>query len=144
MSSVPSSHYSTSKGILGDAFPKSGCIEDSAFHKCTNIADIYCYAEQVPEMGKDVFVDSNHTNATLHVPAASIEAYRNAEQWKDFGNIVALTDEDPKPTGIESVNNSIKTVERYYTIAGKQIPSPQRSLNIIKMSDGTTRKVIVK
>jgi hypothetical protein len=24
MSSVPSSHYSTSKSILGDAFPKSG------------------------------------------------------------------------------------------------------------------------
>lgn len=120
------------------------CIEDSAFHKCTSIADMYCYAEQVPEMGKDVFIDSNYKNATLHVPANAVEAYRNAEQWKDFGNIVALTDEDPKPTSIESVNSSIKTAERYYTIDGKQITSLQRGLNIVKMSDGTTRKVIVK
>ena len=66
------------------------CIEDSAFHKCTSIADVYCYAEQVPEMGKDVFVDSNYKNATLHVPANAVEAYKSAEQWKDFGSIVAL------------------------------------------------------
>ncbi len=71
------------------------CVDDSAFHKCTSLTDMYCYAEQVPETGKDIFVESNYTNATLHVPAASVEAYKNAEQWKDFGNIVALTDEDP-------------------------------------------------
>ena len=105
---------------------------------------MHCYAEQVPETGKDVFIDSNYKNATLHVPANAVEAYRNAEQWKDFGNIVALTDEDPKPTSIESVNSSIKTAERYFTIDGKQITSLQRGLNIVKMSDGTTRKVIVK
>lgn len=120
------------------------CIEDSAFAECTSLTDIYCYAEQVPETGKDVFIDSNYKNATLHVPANAVEAYRNAEQWKDFGNIVALTDEDPKPTNIESVNSSIKTAERYFTIDGKQITSLQRGLNIVKMSDGTTRKVIVK
>jgi hypothetical protein len=28
MNSVPSSHYSTSKNILGDAFPKSGILHD--------------------------------------------------------------------------------------------------------------------
>ncbi len=120
------------------------CIEDSAFHKCSSITDMYCYAEQVPEMGKDVFIDSNYKKATLHVPANAVEAYKSAEQWKDFGNIVALTDEDPKPTGIESVNNSIKTAEHYYTTGGKQISAPQRGLNIVKMSDGTIKKVVIK
>ena len=95
-------------------------------------------------MGKDVFIDSNYKKATLHVPANAVEAYKSAEQWKDFGNIVALTDEDPKPTGIESVNNSIKTAEHYYTTGGKQISAPQRGLNIIKMSDGTIKKVVIK
>lgn len=121
------------------------CIEDSAFHKCTSIADVYCYAEQVPEMGKDVFVDSNYKNATLHVPAASIEAYRSAEQWKDFGNIVALADKDPKPTGISEMEYAPITANKaIYDLQGHQLTQPKKGLNIIKMSNGTTRKVIVK
>ena len=120
------------------------CIDDSAFHKCTSIADMYCYAEQVPETGKDVFVESNYKKATLHVPAAAIETYKNAEQWKDFGTIIALTDDDPKPTGIQSINNEVITAERYYSLDGKHITTPKRGLNIIRMSDGTTKKVIMK
>jgi len=122
------------------------CVDDSAFHKCTSLADVYLYAEQVPETGKDVFVDSNYKNATLHVPANAVEAYRNAEQWKDFGSIVSLTDEDPKPTTdimATTATQQPSIVERY-TIDGKRINQPQRGLNIIKMSDGTTKKVIVR
>ena len=78
------------------------CVDDSAFHKCTSLTDVYCYAEQVPKTGKDVFLSSNYTNAILHVPAASVEAYKNAEQWKDFGTIIALTDDDTTlPTVVE-------------------------------------------
>jgi hypothetical protein len=121
------------------------CIDDSAFHKCTSLTDIYCYAEQVPEMGKDIFVDSNYKNATLHVPAVSVEAYRNAEQWKDFGNIVALTDEDPKPTGISTMEYApMATNKAIYDLQGHQLAQPKKGLNIIRMSDGKTRKVIVK
>ena len=121
------------------------CIDDSAFHKCTSIADMYCYAEQVPEMGKDVFVDSNYKNATLHVPANAVEAYRNADQWKDFGNIVALTDEDPKPTAISSIEYApVATNKAVYDLQGHQLAQPKKGLNIIKMSDGTTKKVIIK
>ena len=120
-------------------------VGDSAFYSCQVIADVFCYAEQVPETGKDVFLLSNYTNATLHVPAASIEDYKNAEQWKDFGNIVALTDDDPKPTGIEvSTAMQPPTIIERYTIDGKHITTPQRGLNIVKMSDGTTKKIIVK
>ena len=121
------------------------CIDDSAFHKCTSLADMYCYAEQVPEMGKDVFVDSNYKNATLHVPASSVEAYRNAEQWKDFGNIVALTDEDPKPTGISTMEYApMATNKAIYDLQGHQLAQPKKGVNIIRMSDGKTKKVIVK
>jgi hypothetical protein len=48
-------------------------------------------------------------------------------------------------TGIETVNReSGASVEAVYTIDGKRIPQMQRGLNIIRMSDGTTRKVTVK
>ena len=46
--------------------------------------------------------------------------------------------------GIESANFNKATTEKYYTIDGCQIQKLQKGLNIVKSSDGTTRKVIVK
>jgi hypothetical protein len=80
------------------------------------------------------------------VPAASLEAYKNVEQWKNFGTIIALTDEDPKPTTDIAVTTATQqpTIVERYTIDGKRINQPQRGLNIIRMSDGTTKKVIIR
>lgn len=86
-------------------------VGDSAFYNCISMTDIYCYEEQVPETGKDVFVSSNYTNATLHVPAASLDAYRNAEHWKDFGNIIALPAQDEQRTGIDVDDDGILTAK---------------------------------
>ena len=114
-----------------------------AFGYCTNLTDMYCYAEQVPKTDSYSFSDSNYTSATLHVPAGSVEAYSNAEYWKDFGSIVALTENDPKPTGIANVANK-NTSKHYFSLDGKRLATPQRGLNIIKMSDGTTKKIVIK
>ena len=111
------------------------------------IKDIYCYAEQVPDakgMYGNVAFYFDYSQATLHVPAASIEAYKAEEPWKYFGSIVALTDSDPNPTGITNINSDITTDVHYYSLDGKQTATPQRGLNIIRMKDGTTRKVILK
>lgn len=78
------------------------------------------------------------------MPAGSIEAYRNDENWKDFGNIVALTEDDPKPTGIMSVNNDVVTGQQFYSLDGKCTAAPRRGLNIVKTSDGKIRKVVIK
>jgi len=69
-------------------------IKDNAFGSCTNLRHFYSHATAVPEMELDIFSKIDLENATLHVPASAIEDYRAAEQWKDFGTIVALTDED--------------------------------------------------
>lgn len=48
-------------------------------------------------------------------------------------------------SGINTVNGSngdLKEVARY-TVGGQRIAAPQKGINIIKMSDGTTRKVFV-
>jgi len=46
--------------------------------------------------------------------------------------------------GIESANFNKTTTEKYYTVDGRQIQKLQKGLNIIKSSDGSTRKVVVK
>ena len=68
-------------------------IGHEAFAWCPNLQDIYCYAEQVPETGNNVFNCSNY-DAMLHVPATSVGAYQAAEQWKDFKVIVVLPAQD--------------------------------------------------
>lgn len=48
-------------------------------------------------------------------------------------------------TGIEDVTNGTEaTVVARYTVNGVQVSAPVKGVNILKMSDGTTRKVLVK
>lgn len=118
-------------------------IGDYAFVR-SGLKDMYCYAEQLPEIGNDIFLYTYYKE-TLHVPAEAIETYRNAEQWKDFENIVALTDNDPNPTVIivPTATQQSVIVEQY-DLSGRRISQPQRGVIIVKMSDGTTKKVVVK
>ena len=63
-----------------------------------------------------------------------------------YGEVQSFTTE-AAPTGIEGVKEDAGsskpvTVVACYDINGKQLSAPQKGLNIIKMSDGTTRKVV--
>ena len=64
-------------------------IGDEAFSDCPSLNDIYCYATTPPRC--KIYYSIN-CSATLHVPAASLAAYRAAHAWKDFKNIVGDAD----------------------------------------------------
>lgn len=66
-------------------------IKGNPFYECYRLKDIYCYAEKVPEKGEHSsgFRPQNE-NTILHVPAASLEAYKTSDAWKNFTNIVPL------------------------------------------------------
>ena len=52
--------------------------------------DVYCYAENPPSIYGHTF-DRIASDAVLHVPAASVERYREGEYWSGFfKQIVAL------------------------------------------------------
>ena len=92
-------------------------IGDNAFEKCRNIENVYCYAEEVPSTDFDAFDDSNIENATLHVPASAIEAYKTTEPWSDFGTIKAIEVAD----GVESVKDrgiAIQSAGGFINISG--------------------------
>ena len=77
-------------------------IYEESFAKCEELTDVYCMVEKViEEWGGDglytnpnAFMDSYPQAITLHVPAASIEAYHSTEPWSLFKTIVALGDDD--------------------------------------------------
>ena len=74
-------------------------IGTQAFTNCPELTDVYCYAENVPNMKltdylsifyTDAFYGSYIEYATLHVPTTSIDAYKAKEPWKNFKSIMGL------------------------------------------------------
>jgi len=128
-------------GLTSVTIPNSVTnIESGAFLDCAKLEEVYCYAEKVPATYSIVFEHSNYRNATLYVPASALEDYRTTKPWSEFGTILPLPDE----TGIENVAKQKAERTYRYTPDGKRVETPKKGLNIIRMSDGTVKKVVVK
>ena len=78
-------------------------IGDNAFAKCYDMKDFYCYAENVPTTGNNVFKSSTIASATLHVPKASVNLYKSSSPWSNFGSIVSTEDEIEDDTYIDGI-----------------------------------------
>lgn len=82
------------------------------------------------------------------VNVAANRAYLNLNEVSPLENsskCVALSLFGGDADGISSVEGgSYATPVAFYTLSGVQLDSPQRGVNIVKMSDNTYRKVLVK
>jgi len=120
-------------------------IGKMAFSECVELADVYCLAESVPttvvnDGGEtcNPFEDSMQEYITLHVPEASVEAYKAQYPWNMFKEIVPITD-----TAIRNVTAS-ESAKTFYTLDGVQNDKPQKGINIIRTNEGKAKKVLVK
>lgn len=86
-----------------------------------------------------IFSQKTFNNATLYVPKGTIDKYKATDGWKDFAHI----EENPNDTGLQTIisNNRIKDI---YSINGEKLQAPSIGFNIIKMNNGTTKKILVK
>ena len=103
-------------------------IYEEAFANCSELLDVYCYAEKVPSTKCDAFNGSYPEYITLHVPDASIESYKTTAPWSGFGKIVALT---PEETGIDELkgeNGKVKTA--LYDLSGRRVQKGQKGVFI--------------
>lgn len=78
-------------------------IKCGAFSGCPKIQDVYCYTAEPPQA-----IDSYFTfafNATLHVPAESIDKYSSITPWDNFGSIVPLTGQELAIKNIGAYDN---------------------------------------
>ena len=115
-------------------------IGDYIFGEERNIypSDIYCYAEN-PPVAEKTFYYAPIGNITLHVPESALDAYENTAPWWDFGNI-----EKSITVGIASVFNNAPTILHRYSPGGQRVDAGLNGIQVVKMSDGTVRKVLVK
>ena len=99
-----------------------------AFAYCSELIDVYCYAENVPSTDNDAFSWSNYKNATLHVPAASIYSYWTKYPWSSFGTIVALTLEESGIDELKGENGERETA--VYDLSGRRVQKAQKGIFI--------------
>lgn len=114
-------------------------IGEFAFSYCSGLTSIYVYAEKVPRIGSYAFEGCASRKCTLYVPKGTYDNYRLSE-FGYFENIVEFD-----ATGIDKTTTStdVEEVSRY-SLNGQRLAVPVKGLNIVKYSDGTVRKVVVK
>ena len=126
--------------------PESVTEIDSYAFACPKLINIYCHGATPANIADEtVFSEIDKDQCTLYVPEGSVEAYRTAKYWKDFKNI---KEKYYSSTGINKVNTysgSQKEVHEIsrYSINGQRLNAPTRGINIVKYSDGTTKKIMV-
>lgn len=76
-------------------------IGDNIFSGCTSLTDIFISAVNPPYCGNWGLVGEN---VCLHVPAESLDAYKEASDWKDFKNIEAWNPNTIQPQEFEEVD----------------------------------------
>lgn len=115
-------------------------IDKGFLSRCRNLRTIYAY---MPDPNALTYRDefSYESRAwTLYVPKGTKNAYQNSEAWSYCKEIIEM-----ETSGIDSVilNPDAKEVSRF-SADGQRLAVPVKGLNIVKYSDGTVRKVVVK
>ena len=119
-----------------------------------DLKDVYCYGIEPPELSSDTggsncFWKSRiQANvAFLHlVPGASTNYFRTDREWINFNFWAHALDPNDDPVGVKSLTPDPSPVGEgsIYDLSGRKVSKPQKGFNIIRYSDGTTKKVMVK
>ena len=113
-------------------------LGDFCFAKCSKMTSIVMLPSTPPSAGEGLF---NYTPLnTIYVVDEDAEiAYIAQTPWRDY-EIVVL------PKGIEDLatDKTDADVVDYYDLSGLQLAGKQRGLIIVRYSDGTSLKVMVK
>ncbi len=106
-------------------------IGDEAFSGCTKVTQITCDAAVPPTCGYDAFYGIDKSTCKLIVPEESIDAYKEADGWKDFfmaSGYKSETNEIVNNINISVENGNIvvtgtgfAVLVEIYTVGGKLI-----------------------
>ena len=115
-------------------------IDKGFLSLCRNLRTIYAYMPDPKALiyGDNFYYESREW--TLYVPKGTKNAYQNSWDWCYCKEIIEM-----ETSGIDSVilHPDAKEVSRY-SVNGQRLAVPVKGLNIVKYSDGSARKVVVK
>ena len=126
-------------GLTSIEIPNSvTSIGGYAFDGC-NLSEVISKIENPFSIDTSTFSDNTFYNATLYVPAGTIDKYKSTDGWKIFAII-----KESDPSGIINIENEGVNELQRYTLDGRVAKRSHNGINIIQMNDGTTKKVLVK
>ena len=117
-------------------------IGKEAFSDCTAMTKLVSRSATPPVCNTNALDDINKWNCTLTIPQGTLAQYQAADQWKEFFFI--------EEKDLSSVNNitmddgSKQQIVATYDLNGRRTTGLQRGMNIVKMKNGDTKKVVVK
>ncbi|MBO4380484.1 MAG: leucine-rich repeat protein, partial [Muribaculaceae bacterium] len=113
-------------------------IGNNAFAGCSKLNEVTNYSEYPQPINETVFSGVNVKACSLYVMENSYYYYSNVVYWKDF--LVKITGVE----GVE-VDEPQKEIEGYYDLKGIRLEKPIRGqVNIVRYTDGSTKKLVVK
>ncbi len=90
------------------------------------------------------FTRNQYETAILYVPVGSLDAYRKAESWCNFLNII----ETDEYAGISDVNMDMdvdgKEESGRYDLYGRIVGANHKGITIVRYTDGTSRKIMTR
>ncbi len=117
-------------------------IGHEIFKGCDSLTKLVCYALVPP---KDYNKEYNswmfgfdQSKCTVYVPQASFVYYQVVNGWGKFNYT------EPIETDVKNVNVDPASEQERFGLDGKRLSSQRNGLNIVRKSDGTTSKVMVK
>ena len=113
-------------------------LGDCCFENCSSLTSIYMLPSTPPSTGGSIF-GGTLLKTVYVVDEDAKTAYQAQAPWNEYEIVVM-------PTGIEEVetDKTAPTIVGYYDLNGKPINGKQRGAVIVRYSDGTARKVLVK
>ena len=145
-------------------------IGSRAFEGCSGLTTLYSLNTTPPKTYIPTFDNDHYTTVDIFVPAEALEAYQNAEVWKEFKKLqgfdaAAVEQVSTAAEQIQSANGQITvtgltdgTTVTVYTLSGQQVGTATSTggqatvstslttgtATIVKMGDNKSVKVAVK
>ncbi len=110
-------------------------IGQETFSELPKLTDFTIDALTPPALGANCFYHANQENAKLYCPAESVAIYGEAEQWKEFGAILAAG------SGIGTIEASETEEAEIYTLDGVKVRDGEQTSGIYVRNG---RKLLVK
>ncbi len=122
--------------IIGENL--GGSYLDITVRNAKNLSSITSYATTPPNLPS--CTNRQYMDVVVRVPNEALEAYRQANVWRNFWNLEGFD-----PAGIDEVQiDSEKTEVARYNLLGAPVSEDYEGIVIVRYSDGSTKKFVNK
>ncbi|MDY4740946.1 MAG: leucine-rich repeat domain-containing protein [Alloprevotella sp.] len=131
--------FSNCSGLTSITIPNSvTSLGEYCFLECSSLTSIYMIPSTPPITGDGIF-DDTPLETVYVVDVNAKRVYLAQEPWNYYAIVVM-------PTGIEELetDKTTSTIVGCYDLSGRPINGKQRGAVILRYSDGSSSKVMVK